>query len=55
MSEERYRMALEAIATMLLPYIDHDRVDAIMQRIAKEAIKNIENPAINERGGDDRI
>lgn len=36
--EDRYKMALEAIATMYLPVTDSYRVDALMKKIAQEAL-----------------
>ena len=46
--EGRYKMALEAIATMYIPVMDNYRVDAFMQKIAKQAL---EARAVLEEGG----
>lgn len=37
--EDRYKMALEAIATMYIPVVGGS-VDYIMQKIAKQALEN---------------
>jgi hypothetical protein len=40
MSEDRYKMALEAIATMHIHEASHMRVDRLMKKIAEQALKD---------------